>query len=132
MEDQIENVVNAIKIKSATTISKNEHIFINYVKEYQENGNPHLHGTIMTQERITPSLQGSWEQMLKRWYGKSEIWYTGSGNKYHKNDHFEGSWQQYLKKDNPENYESVMVFKNEVHDLEGNLRRWQVREYLEV
>lgn len=117
--DEVPRVIKAIATKAMHFIGQNDHIYLNYVVEYQKNGMPHVHGTLMTEARLTNVSMHNWEQFLNRYYGKSQIWFTGSGNKFHKNDHFEGSWQQYLIKDNPENYRSLIIFKKNVVFLEN-------------
>lgn len=76
----------------------------NYVVEYQSNGYPHLHGTMFTYERIKPQSLLNLEQCLKRKYGKSMIYSTGKNDKVHTNDHFTGTWQQYIHKEQQPKY----------------------------
>lgn len=71
----------------------------NVVKEYQKNGWPHIHGTILTQHPVAPSKLKNTENLMYRKYGKTDIYATGKIDKWHTNDHFEGPWQEYLTKE---------------------------------
>lgn len=116
--DECPNVIKAIATKAMHFVAQNDHVYLNYVIEYQKNGMPHIHGTLMTETRLTNVSMHNWEQFLNRYYGKSQIWYTGCQNKLHKNDHFEGNWQQYLVKEQPDKYKSFIIFKKNVFNLE--------------
>jgi len=109
MESAYNDIIEKLIIKAHSALNQNESCHFNYVKEYQSNGAPHMHGTLMFYHRLTNSRLTNWEQFFQRLYGKTQIWYTGDKDKIHKNDHYEGPWSGYLKKDNPENYESVQV-----------------------
>jgi len=112
MEEQCNHVFTKIAIKIYTYLNMNEKAYFNIVKEYQTNGAPHLHGTFLFNRRMQNSNITNWEQFFTRLYGKSAIYYTGIHNKEHKNDHFKGTWQNYLLKDNPENYKEYELWKN--------------------
>lgn len=71
----------------------------NYVVEYQKNGMPHIHGTIFNEHRFKSQTLENLEKSLQRKYGKTMIYSTGHIDKIHKNDHFNGSWQEYLSKE---------------------------------
>lgn len=71
----------------------------NYVVEFQKNGYPHIHGTMFSVSRLSPSSLGNFEKLLGRKYGKSAIYATGHIDKIHHNDHFQGTWQQYIEKE---------------------------------
>lgn len=71
----------------------------NYVVEYQSNGYPHIHGTLFVGKRFTPQSVNNLEKAFIRKYGRSDIYSTGQVDKFHKNDHFEGTWQQYIEKE---------------------------------
>lgn len=73
--------------------------FFNYVVEYMKNGYPHIHGTLFTYLHLMPQTLANWESKFYRKYGKTEIWATGLEDRIHKNDHFNGTWQQYLCKE---------------------------------
>lgn len=112
MEDQILLVDEKIRIKIFSFLNMQEIAYYNIVKEYQQNGAPHLHGTFLFNKRMTNTNLTNWEQFFTRIYGKSAIYYTGIKNKIHKNDHYNGSWQNYLLKDNPENYKEYILLKS--------------------
>jgi len=111
MEKTYLDVIDKIIIKAHSTLELNGLCYFNYVKEYQSNGFPHMHGTLMFFNRLANSRLTNWEQFFQRLYGKTQIWYTGDKDKIHKNDHFEGPWSKYLLKDNPENYKSIRIEK---------------------
>lgn len=73
--------------------------FLNYVIERHQNGFPHIHGTIFTENIIRPSSVHNLEKSLYRMYGATQVYCTGKFDKWHKNDHFEGNWQDYLHKE---------------------------------
>lgn len=73
--------------------------YFNYVVERHENGWPHIHGTLFTLDRIKPQTLANWEASFGRKYGRTAVWATGLQDKIHKNDHFEGTWQNYLHKE---------------------------------
>jgi len=73
--------------------------YVNYVVENQQNGYPHLHGTIFTENIIRPNSVHNLEKALYRLYGSSQLYCTGKRDYHHKNDHFEGGWQDYLHKE---------------------------------
>lgn len=74
----------------------------NYTIEYQKNGYPHIHGTFCTPNLLGVTTLFNFEKKLTRQFGKTMIWATGHINKQHHNDHFTGTWQQYLEKDGGE------------------------------
>lgn len=78
--------------------------FFNYVVEHHENGYPHIHGTLFTYLHLMPQTLANWESKFYRKYGKTQVWATGLVDKVHKNDHFQGTWQEYLRKDNIPRY----------------------------
>jgi len=71
----------------------------NYVVEYQKNGYPHLHGTMFSLFRFTPQSLNNLEKSLGRKYGKSAVYSTGHIDKIHTNDHFTGTWSEYIEKE---------------------------------
>lgn len=77
-----------------------------YVVEEQSNGYPHIHGLLATTTRIRPSTLFNWEQSFYRKYGRTQVYSTGVIDKQHKNDHFEGTWMEYLEKEKKVNYYS--------------------------
>lgn len=111
MENHFESIHDRLKIKCYSQLNKNGECYYNSVKEYQTNGAPHFHGTVLLPSRMANSTITNWEQFFKREYGKTTIYYTGLNNKVHNNDHFNGTWYEYLFKDNPENYKSFYLLK---------------------
>jgi len=76
----------------------------NYVVEHHENGYPHIHGTLYSYLRIKPESLFNLEKSLQRKYGRSSIWATDKTDKIHHNDHFTGTWQEYLHKEGEPKY----------------------------
>lgn len=76
----------------------------NYTVEYHKNGYPHIHGTLLLQDPLQPVTCQNWQSKFYRKYGKTDVWATGQTDKIHKNDHFEGPWSQYLKKEGQVTY----------------------------
>lgn len=111
MEIHCKTIIEQLIIKCHSALQMNCSMYINYVIEYQSNGHPHIHATLMFDTRLVNSRLTNWEQFFQRLYGKTQIWYTGSVDKIHRNDHFTGPWSKYLLKDNPENYHEYRVEK---------------------
>lgn len=88
----------------------------NYVVEYQSNGYPHIHGTILTNDVIKPIALANLESLMKRKYGRTEVYATGNRDRVHKNDHFEGTWQQYLCKEGVPKAYQYGVIENAIFD----------------
>lgn len=112
MLDHIPEILKQLRIKSCSPLSNFSHCYFNYVTEYQKNGAPHVHATLIYDQRLNISHLTNWEQFFKRLYGKTSIFYTGKYDKIHTNDHYVGTWSNYLKKDNPENYFEENIQKN--------------------
>lgn len=112
MEVECETIYEKIMIKIFSFLNMDEMAYFNIVKEYQKNGAPHIHGTFLFNKRMMNPTLTNWEQFFTRLYGKSTIYYTGKYDKIHKNDHFNGTWTNYLKKDNPENYQEFELWKH--------------------
>jgi hypothetical protein len=96
-ESMTEHVIQDIQ-RHIIRQSTSEFLY-NYVVEYQKNGYPHIHATTFTTHLVSPSALGNFEKLLSRKYGKSAIYATGQKDKIHHNDHFDGTWQEYIHKE---------------------------------
>lgn len=110
-ENYINNVWENLTVKVYGQLQLDERAYIAFTKEYQANGMPHVHATVVMFHRLKPMTQHNWEQFFRRNYGKTTIYYTGKNDKWHKNDHFEGPWSEYLKKDGIEHYSEICLKK---------------------
>lgn len=115
-ETMVPHIVNDV-FKAGLRMSQHKGWYsdfeFNVVKEYQKNGMPHIHGTILTESPILPTKLMNTEQLFKRKYGKTVIWATGHRDHHHINDHFDGTWQEYLRKDDiPKYYRFTELFTN--------------------
>jgi hypothetical protein len=102
--DLIEEALNEIvKLSNKHCFNKNDRHharwMFEYVVEHQKNGMPHLHLTLCLPRKLTTLNQNNWERKFVRMFGISTIYYTGMEDKIHKNDHFEGPWSLYLRKE---------------------------------
>lgn len=84
--------------------------FIEYCVEYHNKDDkegklhyPHVHATLHSEVDIDATKLYRLEQNLRNKFGRTTIYYTDIEDKYHKNDHFEGLWSEYLLKDVIEN-----------------------------
>lgn len=73
--------------------------YFNYCVEFQKNGYPHIHGTMFTGDHIPPQALANFESKMYRKYGRTDVYATGKVDKMHKNDHFDGTWQEYIRKE---------------------------------
>ena len=71
----------------------------NYCIEYQKNGYPHIHGTIFLKKQLKLGSHHNFEAVMRRKYGRAQLWATGKEDRVHNNDHFNGTWQEYIKKE---------------------------------
>lgn len=73
--------------------------FVQYCVEYQENGMPHIHFNIIIETDIEAISLNNLKSKYTRSYGKTKIYYTGNEDKLHHNDHYHGTWSNYLNKE---------------------------------
>lgn len=73
------------------------HFSIRYCVEYHENGMPHIHIQVSTNNELHPDIQRAIHQRLNRRYGRSQWYHSDKEDKFHETSGM--LWSVYLKKD---------------------------------
>lgn len=95
--------------KKRGTHSKVEYSYFNYCVEYHMQLDinkpryPHIHAQIFLPVLLDNQQFNNWIKEFQRKYGRTSLFCTNKEDKMHKNDHFEGRWSEYLKKDKIQN-----------------------------
>jgi hypothetical protein len=70
---------------------------LDYVVEYHENGRPHIHGQIFSDNEISIDHQKQALGMLTKKFGRSQWYQTENLDKYHEVSKMK--WSEYIRKD---------------------------------